>query len=170
MATEILTAADTTLTALSALFSTFTPEEVNQLPFEGSWTAGQLATHLIKSNGGFVEIMNGPVKETDRAPDMLVAGIKKDFLDFSTKMISPPFIAPENIPYQKEALLSAMKKIKNDLSQAIQALDLSKTCLAFELPGYGAFTRLEAASFIVYHTQRHLRQLKNIRDKVGKEV
>jgi hypothetical protein len=50
--------------------------------------------------------------------------------------------------------------------RAVQTLDLTSTCLGFELPGFGKFTRLEWGNFILYHTQRHMHQMKNILRKI----
>jgi len=157
---------ENTLKELIQLVSSFNQEQINTIPFEGSWTAGQLGRHMIKSNSGFVEMLNGPVKDSGREPDKMVERIKEDFLDFNTKMKSPDFIVPENINYNKEALLSSLNNIKVDLNKAVLTLDLTKTCLVFELPVYGALTRLEAIYFVIYHTQRHIHQLKNIFQKV----
>jgi hypothetical protein len=82
---EVLTEIDETITEFCQHISSFTQEQTNVVPFEGSWTAGQLAKHVIMSASGFLEIMNGPVKETERKPDEMAATIKRDFLDFNTK-------------------------------------------------------------------------------------
>jgi len=52
-----------TMTDLSALLSSFSQEEINRPPFEGSWTAGQVARHLILSNSGFLEVLQGRIKK-----------------------------------------------------------------------------------------------------------
>jgi hypothetical protein len=81
-------------------------------------------------------------------------------------MKSPDFVVPPDTSYNKEELLHSLEDIKAKIKQAIETLDLTKTCLAFELPVYGFLTRLEAVYFILYHTQRHIHQLKNIHQKV----
>lgn len=68
--------------------------------------------------------------------------------------------------YEKAYLLGALQDIKAGLDHAVTTLDLTKTCLAFELPVFGYLTRLEAIYFVIYHTQRHLHQLKNIYQQV----
>ena len=163
---EIRTEIDGTIKELVQLISSFDHEQLNIVPFEGTWTAGQLAKHVIMSGSGFVKIMNGPVKETERKPDEMSATIKKDFLDFNTKMKSPDFVVPPNTSYKKEELLHSLEDIKAKINQAIETLDLTKTCLAFELPVYGFLTRLEALYFVLYHTQRHIHQLKNIHQRL----
>jgi len=83
-------------------------------------------------------------------------------------MKSPDFILPKMKEYDKERLLKALDGIKEDISKAIMDLDLTQTCLAFELPVYGRLTRFEAVYFANYHTQRHAHQLKNIRNHYSK--
>lgn len=163
---EILTEVNGTITELIQLLSSFDQQQINIIPFEGSWTAGQLAKHMIMSNSGFADIMYGPVKETEREPDELVERIKADFLNFNIKMKSPDFVVPPKTSYKREELLKSLGDIKEKINRGIETLALTKTCLAFELPVYGFLTRLEAIHFVLYHTQRHIHQLRNIFKKV----
>ncbi|ARS39012.1 hypothetical protein CA265_04700 [Sphingobacteriaceae bacterium GW460-11-11-14-LB5] len=159
---KIIKEANETLSALENTLSKFDTAQINVVPFEGSWTAGQLAEHMILSNSGFLEVINGPVTETDKPADLMVAQIRNDFLNFNVKFNSPEEIYPEDKTYHQYALLESLKQIRDGISTAIAGLDLTKTCSAFELPGYGFLTRLEAVYFVIYHTQRHVHQLKNI--------
>jgi predicted transcriptional regulator YdeE/uncharacterized damage-inducible protein DinB len=155
---------------LVQMISHLTDEQLNTIPFEGSWTAGQVAAHLIKVNEGFAQLLQGPAKETLRPADEMVTTIKRDFLDFTIKMIAPDFVVPENRTYKKEALLNSFEEIETAIKKLIQTSDLTETCLLFELPVYGYVTRLEAVYFVIYHALRHIKQLKNITLKLGKEA
>ncbi len=163
---EIAKEANQALTGLIEMVETIPAEEFNTVPFEGSWTAGQLTQHMVMSNSGFADLLNGPVKDTERAPDAAVEGIKSIFLNFEIKMESPDFIRPEKKNYDKDGLLAALSGIKADITTSAAKLDLSQTCLSFELPVLGYVTRLEAVSFVICHTQRHVHQLKNIYSKL----
>ncbi|KQC01768.1 DinB family protein [Pedobacter sp. Hv1] len=156
-----------TFSALSNLIAAFDAENFNKVPFENSWTAGQVAEHLILANTGFAAVLNAQVKETDRAIDELVPRLQSDFLNFEFKMQSPDFIYPESKAYDQTAQLAKIKEIQELTAKEVETLDLSKTCLAFELPVYGFLTRLEAIYFVIYHTQRHTHQLKNINQKLS---
>jgi hypothetical protein len=158
--------ADETLAQLIQLLSKFDQQQLNTVPFEDSWTAGQLAKHMIMSDGGFVDMINGPVKETQRKVDEMASKIKTDFLNFDIKMSSPDFIAPQLIDYKKDEVIDSLNKIKYDLNKSFDTIDLTKTCTAFELPVYGFLTRLEAVYFIIYHTQRHIHQLQKMHQKI----
>lgn len=162
MENKIVIEAESTFNGLIDILSTFNQQEINTVPFEGSWTPGQVADHMIKSDGGFLELLNGPVEVTQRKPDEGVEGIRARFLDFSTKMQSPDFVIPENKNFVKASLLSTLENIKVGTIKAIKELDLTKTCTGFELPFAGKLTRLEAVYFVIYHTQRNTHQLKKI--------
>jgi len=159
---SVIKEADQTLTNLHNVFSAFKENQINKVPFKGSWSAGQLAMHMILSNGGFAEIINGSIDETSRPADKMVERIKQDFLNFDVKMDAPEDICPALKDYDQTRLLSKLEVIKKNITDAADQLDLTKTCKAFELPGYGYLTRLEAIYFIIYHTKRHTHQLKNI--------
>lgn len=158
----ILLDTDRTFTTLLQAASSFDEEKLNQIPFSDSWTAGQVVQHLILANTGFIEVMQGPVKDAGREPDQLVAQIRADFLNFDTKMKSPDFILPLPIDYSKQRQLGTLENIKSSLINLIQTMELDKICLTFELPGYGFLTRIEAIYFVNYHSQRHTHQLNNI--------
>lgn len=160
---ELLTEADAALTTLQQLLFSFDEEQINTVPFEGSWTAGQIGEHMIMANSGFVQVLNGPVKETERAPDALVETIKDQFLNFGVKMQSPAFVVPADAIYRKAYLLQSIEEIRDGICNAIETKDLTKTYTAFEVPVMGYLTGVEAVNFVIYHTQRHIHQLKNVR-------
>lgn len=151
-----------TFNELEQLINAFSYDTFNQVPFEGSWTPGQVVQHIILASSGFVQVLNGEVATTERAIDELVPRIKADFLNFEIKFNSPDFILPESKDYDKDRQLAKVNHIKHEIADSIPALELDKTCLTFELPGYGKLTQLEAIYFVIYHTQRHIHQLKKI--------
>lgn len=152
---------------LQNLVSAFKPDQFNRVPFEGSWTAGQVAEHILKSYGGVLEVINDEAGPTDRKPDEKIGAIKDLFLDFDTKMSSPDFVLPSAPPHNQQTLLQESKELAAQMATAITSQDLSATYNAFELPGFGKFTRLEWIYFLVYHLQRHNRQLNNIYQKIN---
>jgi len=154
--------ADQTFADLLQTLSSIEESKINTVPFTGSWTAGQLAQHVILSAGGFVQLLNGPVKDTERDPEANIPRLKEIFLNFNTKLKSPDFIVPEDKDYDKQQLTDTLRDIKTGLHKAIETLDIMKTCTAFELPGSGYISRAEAITFTIVHTQRHVHQLKNI--------
>lgn len=151
---------DTGNTLLKTL-SAFDQAKINKVPFEGSWTAGQIGDHLLKSYA-VVETLNGEVKPTKRAVDLKVEELKSIFLNYNLKMQSPEFILPANSIINKEALISSLEHRISLLIKSVTTLDLSKTCVSFIIPELEEMTRTEWIYFVIYHTQRHIHQLKQI--------
>ena len=164
MTKDILIEMEETARKLLQTVTAFPHEQFNSIPFEDSWTAAQVSDHILKSVSGAWEMLYTATKPTNRPPERKAEAIKAMFLDFETKMKSPEFVLPGNSPMEKETLVNALEEIMAKLVSAIKSLNLSETCTAFELPGFGEFTRAEWAWFAIYHTQRHTRQLKNIRE------
>lgn len=161
MNTELLNRFDTATGKLMQQLSSLNEEQLNAVPFEGSWTAGQLGNHLYKSYN-IMDVLNGNMAETDRDPVAKLAEIEKTFKDFTIKMKSPEMVLPTTKHIEKEHLLSSLKERIEPQREAIKTMDLSKTCLDAEIPGGGPFTRQEWLGFNTIHTERHNHQLKNI--------
>lgn len=146
---------------LDNIISAFTPATFNQTTTASAWTAGQVADHLIKACN-MTALLEGNVKPTDRDPDALSEDIAGLFLNFDIKMEAPDFIVPGSGPFDPQQSSRALNNIWLALRHKADELDLSLLCLDFELPGTGALTRQEWLSFGIVHTQRHIRQLRNI--------
>lgn len=160
MEKDLLAQIDSTETALLDVYEQLSQQQLNTVPYEGSWTPGQLSEHLEKACS--VGTLYGHTADTGRDPAAMVEPLKKLFLDFSIKMQSPDFIYPQGDHYEKEEVIRTLKSRWTDIRKAAATLDLTKTCLDFELPTFGALTRFEWLSFLVIHTQRHLHQLRKM--------
>jgi DinB superfamily len=126
---------------------------------KNSWTAAQLISHVTKSNNAIRQALNMEGKTAGRNPDERVPELKKMFLDFKVKFNSPEFIRPGLHNYEKDALISDLKKSIEQLKELRSKVNLSEI---ISLPAFGEITKLELLHFVLYHTQRHIRQLKNI--------
>lgn len=142
--------------------ASFDQELLNKVPFEGSWTAGQVGEHLLKAESGIPEVLSGPVVAVVRPADEMVPAIESVFLDFSTKLKSPEFILPSAGPHDRQVLLNGFEFVRKELMQMAQQDDLTLICTSFPFPQMGELTRWEWLHFAVCHSKRHIRQLKNI--------
>ena len=158
----LIEAIEKTNNDVAKILSSFTREQFNTIPFEGSWTPAQVADHIYKFQSGMPGLMTGETKATDREPDEQEPMIKNIFLDFTAKYQSPDFVLPSEEPQNKEETISKINDNTKAITETMKSLDLSETCLAFTLPNSTEFTRLEWGYFILYHTQRHVHQLENI--------
>lgn len=147
---------------LIKLISSSNEEQFNEIPLEGSWTIAQVAEHLLKSYG-LIEALNfGPARHTERLPEKEAEQIKKIFLDFNAKYKSAETLLPSDEPIEKEKLLSDLQKRISQIKEVIQTKDLTETCIGLPFKGIGELTRMEWLHVILFHTQRHIHQIKNI--------
>ncbi|MBZ4033976.1 DinB family protein [Flavobacterium sp. 17A] len=157
-----------TYTKLSDILSSFSQEEINIVPFEGSWTGGQTVQHIILACSGLTQLFAGKTEKSSREPDENVKQLDAIFLDFNTKYQSPENIKPAFIEYDKNTLLASIKKIQTDLFEAAETYDLTLICLEAKIPGFENFTIYEWLHFAIVHTQRHTQQLKSIHEHIIK--
>ncbi len=150
---------------LLALIANFTPDELNEVPFPGSWTAGQVGDHLYRSYA-VIRTLTGNVVPTTRPIDEKISMIRDIFLDFNIKMESPVGILPSTGFIDKDLLLHGIKERTSRFKELIYNEDLSLICTDYAIPEYGPFTRLEWLYFTIFHTKRHLNQLQEIKEKV----
>jgi hypothetical protein len=159
LAIEIEQSVDDFLMTLSK----FDNEQLNIVPFPGSWTAGQVADHLRKATDG---LPDQHTTAADRDPELYVETLQALFLNFNVKYESPEFIIPDGGPFESGLLIKQFERLKNDNAAVARSNDLSLLCLDFEMPGLGALTRYEWLKFFIAHTQRHAYQLKNIAERI----
>lgn len=161
MSTDLTTSIQKTFNELHDIIYGFSDDQYNQIPFEGSWTAGQVVEHILKTLRGIPQLMQGAVPSPGRVPDEKLKALEGLFLDFSIQMQAPDFVAPGEEQYEKTTHMELLKERQRELEQSLQQ-DLSLVCMGFEFPQFGYFTRLEWIHFFRVHTQRHTRQLINI--------
>ncbi len=156
---DLFASLDQTWNELKELISSTNSRSINAVPFKNSWTAAQLATHVIKSNKAIAQGMEMEGKPAERAPDAGEPGLKKMFLDFEAKYKSPDFIVPEEKNYDKDEVVKDLNNSIDKLKVARNKVDLGEI---IALPVFGEVTKLELLYFVLYHTQRHVHQLKKI--------
>lgn len=151
-----------TSSELLSLIDEFTPPELNEIPFHGSWTAGQVGDHLYRSYG-IVHALNGNVVPATRPVDEKIPPIKV-FMNDTIKMSPPEILQPSTGFIDKSALLEKLKERIAQLNDVIRHSDLSLICKDYAIPRFGLFTRLEWIYFTIYHTRRHLHQINRIKE------
>lgn len=151
---------------LLATFSLFSQEEFNTVPFEGSWTAGQVAEHLYKSESSILKALKGNRGNTNRNPYQHTDMIRKIFLDYDRKLQSPEFILPSNESKNKNQFVQYFEETRKQLKKQMSTSDLDKTFTEFSFPQLGHLTGWECFCFIICHSKRHIQQMKNVGEKL----
>lgn len=156
---ELFRSLDVTTSELVALVSQFNETQINTIPFRGSWTAAQVAEHITRSNIGIAQSLKIEGRPTYRDTSENVRKLKEQFLNFDVKLHSPKFILPTRDIYHKEIVIADLKRSIEKLSQTRSIVNLTET---LSHPIFGEITRLELFHFVLYHTQRHIHQLREI--------
>lgn len=142
----------------------FDDNRLNMKPTEKSWSAGQVANHILKSINNIPEFFKESTAVADRPIDLHEAIIRSIFLDFTTKMQSPDFILPEtDKEFKLNEILDELKQHQDQLLLASTNNNLKLLCTSFEFPTIGHLTQYEWLVFISCHVQRHAVQLENIK-------
>jgi hypothetical protein len=157
--TELFASLDETTSEFLKLVSSTDEKIINTIPFKDSWTIAQVAIHVTKSNKAIVQGLNMEGKSAERDPEAGVPNLKKIFLDFDAKFQSPEFIVPEKGIYDKANVIAALKKSIEHLQELRNKINLTEI---ISLPIFGEITKLELLHFVLYHTTRHIHQLKKI--------
>jgi hypothetical protein len=145
--------------SLMKLAGSFSEKAMNATPFKGSWTAAQVMDHVTRSNNSITQALSMDGRRMDRKPDERTPELAKIFLDFSTKLKAPDFILPTKDVYDKSEVLDKLQASFDHLTGLVKQTDLSE---AIEHIAFGEITKLELLFFVLYHSQRHTRQLQHI--------
>ena len=160
---ELIAAIVREFTAMGDAILHLSETEINEIPFENSWTAAQVVRHVTKSAKGVSLAMDMPAEAAQRDPGEKIEQLRNSFLDFSVKMKSPEFVVPEDDPYQKDKLLKGFNEALQAVKNAAAGTPLDG--LVKGLP-FGEITKLELLHFVLYHTQRHLHQLHKVKEAI----
>lgn len=162
----LLSSLDEAGSHLQELLSSLDDNELNAIPYEGSWTAGMLYRHIIKVTEGMAGVLQMPAKPAGRSTDERVPELKKTFLNFSIKMKAPDMAVPEEAVYQKNDLHDKLDASLRHFKGVAGKQNLDELVTGLPL---GDITKQEILHFTLYHTQRHLHQMQKIVDALHKE-
>jgi hypothetical protein len=141
---------------------------INTIPFEGSWTGGQVAEHVLMSSSAVAGALSSPAETAERDSNQHIELFSQVFLNFDHKLKSPDFILPSDKPKDKQSLIQSLKETFEKIEQAAGSGDLDLICTSFDMPTIGKLSRRELTWFTIVHTKRHIHQLKNIADLLEK--
>ncbi len=144
----------------------FTQEQLNQVPFSGSWTPGQVGQHLLKSETGVSELFRGATQAANRDPEALSPAIRGIFLDFNSKLQAPDFIIPDNTPQDRDQLIRSLEDNRAAVLRLAEVSDTDLLLMDFPVPQLGELTGKEWLTFVTVHSLRHVNQLKKIHQHI----
>ena len=148
------------------LLSSFSEQEINTVPFEGSWTAAQVCRHLFKSEDGMDQLFSAPATLANRDPEERAQEYKSILMDYEKKMQSPDFLIPEDKDFEKRRLENDLETTKEKVMEAVSGTNLNEVPPLQKGHPLEGSTKLELIHFLAYHTTRHNHQLKKIKEKL----
>ncbi len=129
----------------------------NRKPSAKKWSVAQVADHIYLSNRSIIKALQLDGTEVDRDPAERIEELKVMFLDFSKSYKAPSFIVPQQTDYNREQLMHALLNSLQQIHRLMYKTDLN---VLINHPAFGDISKLEILYFVLYHTQRHLRQIE----------
>ena len=147
----------------------YTLDELRQSPGEGSWSLGQVYTHLIADTRWVVEQMKRSM-ESDADADKEMhenARVMLQNNDFPDRMIKGPSTGkPIAQPSGKAQLLQDLMDIREAVNKLYVSANATVATGKTGHPGLGYFTTLEWLQFAEMHMRHHFRQKKRIDEQL----
>ncbi len=156
---ELLVSLKNIVLELMQVLNGFDGQNINTVPFEGSWTAAQVVDHITRSNMSITKAFALKGEMINRDPAERVQELKNIFLNFNSRFQSPDFILPVQEVYEKKMLLALLNRSVDKIKEVSCQADLSEM---INHPAFGDITKFEILHFVLFHTQRHIHQLQKI--------
>lgn len=163
---EILNSLYSTIDLWERELDRYTLQELTIQPSEGSWSLGQVYTHLLGNVLGY----NFPEIESCLTSDKHIQGEKTEeakeiferngFPDIQMK--TPPSDEAPDQPESVEQLKSGMREVRETIPVLAAKITTSKYRGKTKHPGLHYFDAWEWMQFIDIHFRHHLRQKKRI--------
>lgn len=134
-------------------------QHLNAKPGPDKWSIAQVADHITLSNNSIAKALALKGKPVDRNPGERINELKSIFLDFSKKFQAPEFIVPTKDIYNPDLLMKELQASILRIRERMYEDDLDEL---INHPAFGNISKFEILHFVLYHTQRHLRQIKEI--------
>lgn len=143
-----------------------TNEEFNHKPGKDQWSISEVCHHLvlleIKTAKLVHHLVNQPdTKKTESKPIHLAT-------DRSTKFNAPEIVQPSEDPFEVQQILEMLNEARNKLLEVLDRIE-DKTILAERSvthPVFGELPLIQWVELIDLHEQRHLEQIKEIKQLV----
>ncbi|MEI8278766.1 MAG: DinB family protein [Bacteroidota bacterium] len=163
---QIIADLDTNTQKLVASLSGFSPDEVIQKPNENTWSAAEVAAHLLRLDYAINRVLNAPSADASRPYDAKMDVFKNAMASIDRAFSAPESMIPSATPKNIQYILDQIKGEREKIKTTIRTTDLTQICLAFDHPYFGEFSKYEWIYFNISHTERHLKQLERIREQV----
>lgn len=140
--------------------------DFNFKPSAKKWSIAQVVDHICRSNQSIIKALVLEGIEVDRDPAERIGELKEVFLDFTKTYESPSFIVPKKDIYNRQEL---MNELLHSLRQIHRLMYKTELNVLINHPAFGDISKLEILHFVLFHTQRHLRQITLLHEELNTE-
>ncbi|MDQ0417186.1 putative damage-inducible protein DinB [Croceifilum oryzae] len=155
-------------TALLEELQPLSDEQYNMKPDPSAWSIAQVLEHLILAEGFIVSMISKLAKghEVTNIPDKPIHFIA----DRSRKAPAPDSMKPTKDYYAKEELIQKLEQTRKRTHAFIEEHDeeeLSKRSMPH--PALGDMNLKQYIEFIALHEQRHLAQIREVKEAIAQK-
>jgi len=139
---------------------------INQKPSNDSWSIAQVCHHLYLSEKTFTKaIKYGLSKKNDESAPLMNIQL---ILDRSNKVPAPEMVFPTEHSFEKEEIVKMLEESRKELLKLLNSLEdfsiLRKKTVKH--PIFGNLPLNQWVETIYLHEERHIAQIKEIREHV----
>lgn len=145
----------------------FSTMDFNTKPNPVSWSAGDVAEHILKVEIGVNNVLRGPVQHTGRPEDEHLEWMQSAFSNKERRMNAPDFSFPTETKKDLWEMINQITWQRDKLKEIITTATLSDACIGYKHYYFGELTIYEWVQFVLLHCERHLWQLDNIHNAIG---
>jgi len=149
---------------LEKVLSDVSAEDYFKVPAEEKWSIQLILDHLRNSEKGVLYMSNGPTNPTNREPLINIQKIKNAFGDHTKSYPAPQVTQPINDGLDKESYLNKINKYRQAFLEEGNSKGWHEVLEVFPHPITGTMSRLEWNYFNIYHTERHIHQIRQIKN------
>lgn len=144
-------------------------EELVFRPAPDSWTLLECVEHICLVNAAVANLLSGPPAEGgENKPSERYSEGKLNHILVTKreeKRVSPETMKPKGIFQTAEQAKEMIYKDTERILRVLDREDISKHTQTIPHPRLGEMTKTDWLHFLIAHTQRHLFQIEEIKDK-----
>lgn len=138
----------------------FPHEKFNQSPSPDKWSAAGIAEHLAKVEQFVVTVMEGTSQKSDgdRDPELKTPYMEAVY-GSDMKFKTFPVLFPSEEPKDKNEMAEKIRSFRDQIIQKAANHSPDNLC-DLEHPHFGHLTVIEYVYFVIFHGERHRKQIE----------
>jgi hypothetical protein len=139
-------------------------------PAVNVWSILDCCEHILLIERGVNYIFHKQTGRTERNPTERIEKIKNTFTDYDRKLTAGEPVAPLSAYSDRNTILSEIRNNRENILAMAHRNDLTYLCLGYEHMLFGFLTKVEWIYYCIYHTERHIHQMKMIEQQLKTKI